>query len=490
MPQHDDYLSRRHERREAAQKKREAEAKRIKRTLLAAVLALAVCGVAFYNLTKDVLPDKAEKPEKPEKQTLQVQETTPPPTEAPKPTTPAQKDPITTIHIKAAGDLNITDSVVNAGVAIGGFDFGPVFKDVAGILSDADLTVMNFEGNVCGEPYGTQTTSAPIELIRTLRACGVDLLQMANSCAINNGLNGLTATLNSIRSAGIEPVGAYANAAELRTSKGYTITDVQGIKVAFVAFTKGLGGRGMPAGNEDLVNLLYTDYSTEYKEIDKDRIGRILKDVETEKPDLTVALLHWGSEYNDDISKTQKSIVSLMQKQGVDVIIGTHPHTLQPIVFDDAAGTLVAYSLGDFFGEADRGATNYSIILDIEVTKDANAGITRVTNYHYTPIYTVREGEVNGNRDRRVVRIEKALEAYEDNFLDKITDATAAGMQKALTRIPERMASELEVTCPECDKAVTVMIVTNDLKQKILVSDTKCKCGHILEAGKNAADFD
>ena len=61
MPQKDDYLSRRHERREAARKKREAESRRIKRTLLAAVLALAVCGVAFYNLTKDVLPEKAEK---------------------------------------------------------------------------------------------------------------------------------------------------------------------------------------------------------------------------------------------------------------------------------------------------------------------------------------------------------------------------------------------------------------------------------------------
>jgi len=485
MPQNDDYLSRRHERREAAQKKREAESKRVKRTLFAALLAIVLCGVAFYNLLTD------GRPEQPEEQQAQAVETTVPPTEeAPKSTTPVQKDPITTIHIKAAGDLNVTDSVVNAGVAIGGFDFGPVFKDVAGILSDADLTVMNFEGNICGEPYGTETTSAPIELIRTLRSCGVDLLQMANSCAINNGLNGLTATLNAIRSAGIEPVGAYATASELRTSKGYTITEVQGIKVAFVAFTKGLGGRGMPAGNEDLVNLLYTDYATTYQEIDRERISEILKNVETEKPDIIVALLHWGSEYNDDISKTQKSIVSLMQKQGVDVIIGTHPHTLQPIVFDDMAGTLVAYSLGDFFGEADRGATNYSIILDIEITKDANAGTTRVTNYSYTPIYTVREGEVVGNKDRRVVRIEKALEAHQENFLDKVTDATAKSMEYALTRIPQRMASDLEVTCPECDKAVTVMVVTNETKQKILVSDAKCKCGYILEAGNNAADFD
>ena len=483
MPQNDDYLGRRHERREAARKRREAEARRVRRTLFAAFLALILCGVAFYNLTKGIRP---EKPEEVQAVATEATEAVP---EKTRPTRPVEKDPITTIHIKAAGDLNVTDSVVNAGVAIGGFDFGPVFKDVAGILSDADLTVMNFEGNVCGEPYGTQTTSAPIELIRSLRTCGVDLLQMANSCAINNGLNGMTATLNAIRSAGIEPLGAYATASELRNSKGYTITEVQSVKVAFVAFTKGLGGRGMPAGNEDLVNLLYKDYSTEYKEIDKDRISTILKNVEAEKPDLTVALLHWGSEYNDDISKTQKSIVSLMQKQGVDVILGTHPHTLQPIVFDDMAGTLVAYSLGDFFGEADRGATNYSIILDIEVTKDANAGITRVTNYSYTPIYTVREGEAVGNRDRRVVRIEKALEAYEDNFLDKVTETTAAGMQKAMTRIPQRMATDMEVTCPECDKAVTVYVITNESKKKILVSDTKCKCGFKLEAGNDAAKF-
>ena len=83
MPQNDDYLSRRHERREAAQKKREAESRRIRRTLLAAVLALAVCGVAFYKLTRDVIPEKPEQ--------AQAVETTAAPTEAEKPTTPVQK---------------------------------------------------------------------------------------------------------------------------------------------------------------------------------------------------------------------------------------------------------------------------------------------------------------------------------------------------------------------------------------------------------------
>ena len=179
-----------------------------------------------------------------------------------------------------------------------------------------------------------------------------------------------------------------------------------------------------------------------------------------------------------------------MQKQGVDVIIGTHPHTLQPIVFDESAGTLVAYSLGDFFGEADRGATNYSIILDIEITKDANAGITRVTDYSYTPIYTVREGEAVGNRDRRVVRIEKALEAHHENFLDKVTETTAAGMEKAMTRIPQRMASAMEVVCPECDKKVEVYVITASGNTKTLVSDKKCRCGYILTAGTSASDYD
>ena len=256
MPHKDDQLKKRQDKREAQRKKREAEAKRLKRTAFVAIVALIACGFGIYKLTQKVPVEEGS-----DLQAAQVQAT-----EAPRPTRPIDKDPITKIHIKAAGDLNITNNVVKSGLVASGYDFSRAFLDVTHLLSDADLTVMNFEGNIYGEPYGTKTTSAPIELAYALRSAGVDLVQMANSCAINNGLNGLTATLNAIRGAGIEPVGAYATASELRTSKGYTITEVQGIKVAFVAFTKGLGGRGMPAGNENLVNLLYTDYSTEYKE--------------------------------------------------------------------------------------------------------------------------------------------------------------------------------------------------------------------------------
>lgn len=433
MPQQDDGMEKRREKREAQRKRRQVQVRRMRLTMVLVVVLLAACGYGIYRLTQSA--DGGEKVQ---------QAVTVPTTEETKETLPIQKSPITTIHIKAAGDLNVTDAVVNAGMAVNSYDFSPVFKDVAAILSDADLTVMNFEGNICGAPYGSGTTSAPAELLTALRGCGVDLLQMANSCAINNGLNGLTSTLRAIRSAGIEPVGAFSSSEEFKKSKGYTMTEIQGVKVGFVAFTKGLGGRGMPAGSEDLVNILYTDYATEYQKIDKTRITSILKSMEEEKPDLTVALLHWGSEYNDDISKTQEQIASLLKKNGVDVIIGTHPHTLQPIEFDKSTGTLVAYSLGDFFGDANRGATNYSVILDLEITKDENAGTTKVTDYTLHPIYTVRETECVGNNDRRVVRVGTALSAYKGNFLDKVTDACKESMEYALTRIDERTVMKKE----------------------------------------------
>ncbi len=430
MPLHDDEMNMRREKREAQRRKQQAEAKRLRITLILAAVVLVLCtaGIVF-------LPSRSDS-----SQTTVAAETRPTqkPTQATEPATRAQKSTKTTIHIKAAGDLNVTNTVINAGVAVGGYNYTRAFMDVASTLSDADLTVLNLEGNICGEPYGSDTTSAPRELLEGLRNAGVDLIQMANSCTINNGLIGLTSTLQTIRAAGLEPVGAFASESEFQQSKGYTITEAQGVKVAFVAFTKGLGGRGLPAGNDNLVNILYEDYASTYDKIDRTRITSVLKAVEAEKPDITIALLHWGSEYNDDISDTQKSIVNLMKKQGVDVIIGTHPHTVQAIEYDELAGTLVAYSLGDFFGDASRGGTNYSIILDLEITKDSSTGTTKVTNYSYTPIYTVSEAE-SADGYRRVVRIDKTVEAWEENYLDKVSQSAKESMVYALDRIEARI---------------------------------------------------
>lgn len=431
MAPHDDEMNKRRQRREEMRQKQQAEQKRLKTGLIIAGILLVVCTVALLSIIRDT--GALDSPET--ETSAAVKETQPPET---KPQTWSEQNSTTTINIRAAGDLNITDSVVKSGLTSTGYDFTRSFMDVAPLLSEADLTVLNLEGNIVGEPYGTERTSAPNDLLTALRNAGVDLIQMANSCAINNGLIGLKSTINAIHNSGMEPIGAYATQADFNRSKGYTICEANGIKVAFVAFTKGMNGMGLPAGSEGCVNLLYTDYDSEYKKIDTEGITRILKNTAAEKPDITIALLHWGSEGTDSHSDSQERIINLMKKQGVDVIIGSHPHRLHKIEFDQAAGTLVAYSLGDFFGDASAGGSNYSIILDIEITKDNHSGITRVTDYSYTPIYTLKESDC-ADGDRRVVRIYQAMQAYDGNFVDSITKSCYEDMGYSLSRIAERI---------------------------------------------------
>lgn len=425
-------LRQRRQERAAQRKKQEQEQRKLLIRLIIAAAVILICGVVIFIISSGNRDGE----------NMQAEATQPTQTEAasteaePEATSQWDREATTVIHIKAAGDLNITDSVVASGSTLTGFDYTATFMDVAPVLSDADLTILNFEGNAYGAPYGTDTASAPQELLQALHTAGVDILQTANSYSFKNGVRGLGATLSSIRAAGMEPVGSFASPREFESTKGYTICNVQGIKIAVVAFTKGVGS-GIPTGYEDCVNLLYEDYATTYKKVDTDRINRILKAAEAEKPDITIALVHWGSEDNDNISKTQQSIVSLMQKRGVDIIIGTHPHLVQHIQYDEENGNLVAYSLGDFFGDGTKGGTNYSIILDLEITMDNDNRKTRVTNYSVTPIYTLKENECDGQR--RVVRIAEAMYAYENNYLDSISASCYSGMQTALGRIAERL---------------------------------------------------
>ena len=346
--------------------------------------------------------------------------------------------PTTVIHLAAAGDLNVNDATVTAGLVDGGYDYSEVFLDVAPVFAEADLALLNFEGNLVGAPYGTDSVSAPQELARAVSAMGVDLVQLANSCSVNHGVQGLATTLTNIRAAGLEPLGAYASAEDFQKAKGYTIVEVQGIRIALVAFTKGVGGLSLPAGSEDCVNLLYTDYATTYQKIDREGINAILSNVATEQPDITIALVHWGSEYKDLVTENQEKIAEIMQSGGVDVILGTHSHMIHQIDYDPVSGKMVAYSLGDFYGEAERAGTDYSIILDLEITKDNASGDTRVTGYSYTPIYTLTEDAASDGQ-RRVVRLRQAMGAYEENFVGKVSEDVYEDMAYALQRIADRI---------------------------------------------------
>lgn len=423
-------LNRRRQQRENLRKARQAQQRKLIVQLIAAATVLILCGVFIFTFTKgDGQP-------KPSAQTPTTQPPTEAPTTVPAETEPPKKDPASVVHIAAAGDLNVNDTSVEAGGP--GYDYSQVFMDVLPLLSQADLTVLNFEGSLFGTPYGSSTYSAPQSLVQALSSTGVDLLQAANSRSISNGILGLASTLQNIRAAGIEPLGAYATPSEFKKSGGYTIREVNGIKIAFVAFTKGMDGMALPTGSEHCVNLLYTDYASTYQKVDTSGITSILKSVAAEKPDITIALLHWGSEFNDQLSSTQKQIAELMLEQGVDVILGTHSHYVQKMEFNEDSGTFVAYSLGDFYGDASRPGTEYSIVLDLEITKDTETGVTKVTNFSYVPIFTVAEED----KPLRVVRIQQAIEEYQSNYIGSVTKETYDAMLYALERIEARIHPE------------------------------------------------
>ena len=426
MAENQDELNRRRKARYARMRARKRQQMLLRLTVVGMVLVLAAVGMAL--LLRNA-------PDRPAEPTVEQ-------TEAATQNQVEEAD-LTVIHVAAAGDLMVTDKTVNSGLTEEGYDYSKVFMDVAPVFSKADLALLNFEGNLLGVPYGTKTTSAPQELAQAVKAMGVDLVQMANSTTITDGVASLRTSLANIRRAGLEPMGAYADSQEFQKYKGYTIVNVQGIRIALVAFTKGMGGLSLPAGSEDCVNLLYTDYATTYKDIDKAGINSILEDVEREKPDLTIALVHWGSEYKDMVTKSQEKIATIMKDGGVDVVLGTHSHMVHEIKYDEVTGQLVAYSLGDFFGDAERAGSDYSIILDLEITRDNTTGLTKVTDFTYTPICTLTEN-TSPDGQIRVVRLEQAIQSYKDRFVDRVSDQVYENLEHSLTRVGERIEPPTE----------------------------------------------
>ena len=340
----------------------------------------------------------------------------------------------TVIHLVAAGDVNVSDNIVASGGAEQ--DYTQTFLDVAHLLAEGDVTVLNFEGNLCGAPYGSSSHSAPQSMMDVLGRSGVDLVQLANSYSINQGISGLQATIQGVKDAGMIPLGVYADERAYKAGKGYVIKEVDGVKIAFLAFTKGMDGMTLPQGSEHCVNVLYKDYDSTYQNLDRERLNAVLDAVEAENPDLTVAMLHWGSEYNDTISKTQESIVSLLQSRGVDAIFGTHPHYVHKMTYDPETGNFVAYSLGDLLSDGTRSGTEYSVIVKLEITK--SGGSTKITGYSYTPVFTVAER----GSSLRSVRIAESMNAFDSNYLKSVNQSTYDAMTYALQRIEARVKGE------------------------------------------------
>lgn len=346
---------------------------------------------------------------------------------------PAEPEADSVVQLTAVGDIMIYDDILAAAqTAEGVYDFTDCFSAVAAYTMAADLTVGNLELNFCGAPYaGKPDFRAPEALAGTLRDIGFDVLQTANTYSIQNGMTGLSGTISALDAVGIDHVGTYATQAERDASGGVLVKTVNGVRIAFIAFTKGVNNLTLPEGSEFAVDLLYTDYDSDYSKVAQDAIVQTAKNAAATDADIVIAMLHWGSEYDNTITDTQKKIESLLLENGVDVILGSHSHVVGNLTEktvqrgNDEKTCFVAYSLGNFFSSQTQSGTMESVLLNLEITKSGKTGQTSITNVGYIPLYILKQ-ETDGQPQIQVLPVRSAITSglFEDQA-QTLTDAIA-----------------------------------------------------------------
>ena len=307
--------------------------------------------------------------------------------------------PAVKIRIAAVGDvlthLQIIDSARD--YRTGGYDFAPILAPIAPYLSAADYTIANLETRLAGagEGFGGYPLlNSPDELAAGLKSAGIDLLATANNHSLDQGWEGVLATLDTVEAAGLAHVGTYRSQAERDVP---FVVGVSGIKLAFLNYTAETNGLPLPRGREFAVGVL-----------DPLTVAGDVRAARARGAELVIAILHYGNEYARIPSGSQVKVSEQLLAAGVDAIIGSHPHVVEPIerVLDSsdprAAGKFVAYSLGNFISGQRWRYSDSGIVLYLDIEKDRSGA--RIAGVEYLPIY-VERGEVDGRVQYRVVPV-------------------------------------------------------------------------------------
>lgn len=245
------------------------------------------------------------------------------------------------LRVVAVGDVMMHADVKEAG-ATGGF--AALWEDVAPLLKGADVAFANLETPVApktGRPGRPYEFNAPALLPEVLRSSGFTLLSTANNHTFDQGAKGVAETLDRLREAKLLAVGAGATQAEAEATR---MVEANGVKVAFLAFT-------------DLLNLDLNRKATEpwVRTLDLEPALQALRAARSQA-DAVVVSVHWGDEYHHLPTRRHREIAAKFVEAGADLILGHHPHVLQPMEILEGGGrsAVVAFSLGNFISNQDR----------------------------------------------------------------------------------------------------------------------------------------
>ncbi|MBR3849678.1 MAG: CapA family protein [Oscillospiraceae bacterium] len=305
--------------------------------------------------------------------------------------------------LAAFGDVMCyNEQILDALTPSGQYDFSPAFTAIAPYLQSADLTVGNLELNFCGPDssyVGFPNFRAPESLAKTLAESGVDILQTANTYSLQNGISGLQSTIRYLKEQNIVPLGTYSATIDKRRDEGVQFKTVNGIKFAFIGYTKGMNNMTLPEDATYAADVLFEDYDSNYEIINKDGLLRSVEAAKAADADVIVAMLHWGSEFELKPDPKQEEIAQLLIQNGVDVILGSHSHLVGPmqkksvVVNGREKDVFIAYSLGNFFSSMTEGTSQCSLILNLEFSMDSQTGAITISDVSYLPVYLMDKGE-------------------------------------------------------------------------------------------------
>ena len=318
--------------------------------------------------------------------------------------------PDITINMVAIGDImchcpNYQDAY---DPSTGSYDFTHFFTQIKYYIFDADVAIGNLETTFGGNDKaysGYPKFNSPPELAEAIKDIGIDVLTTSNNHSMDTGYDGLINTIKKLDELGFAHTGTFKSQ---KDKDSILIKNVNGIKIAFLSYTYGTNGIPIPKGKEYCVNLIN-------KKLIKKQIQRA-KDL---NPDLICVSMHWGIEYEAKQSHKQEDLADFLFENGADIILGSHPHVLQPIekrtiTLEDGTtkdGFLI-YSLGNFCSAQIKEYTKDSIILNLQITKHTDGKVT-LDSYNYTPIYMQDNGA--GTKCRyQIIDLNKKIKEYEN----------------------------------------------------------------------------
>jgi poly-gamma-glutamate synthesis protein (capsule biosynthesis protein) len=288
------------------------------------------------------------------------------------------------------------------------YDFSPLFKDVTKYFENKTVAVGNLEATLAGpsHPYtGYPTFNTPEHLAVDLKELGLDIMTTANNHSLDIGYSGLVSSLNYLDEAGLEHTGTARSPEE---QDKILFKDLNGIKTAFLAFTYGTNGIPVPKGKEYCVNL-----------IDKDFIKRKIDQAKAEGAEAICVSMHWGIEYQTKENSEQDDLADFLIKNDVNVILGCHPHVLQPLQMREVTmedGTkksgVVIFSMGNFFSAQTFPNTRDTLIMNIKIRKNGETGKISIDHAKYAPVYDYDNG-VNAKDRYELLDLDGIIQSYE-----------------------------------------------------------------------------